>query len=605
MWDFWQYPVIAIDAETTGLVYPRDRAFSFAITTTDMRSGYFDIRRNPEVIDWLNDGFKKFKGLIVNHNIAFDYKMLYQVGIRMPITQLEDTCTRACLINEHLMSYSLDDLSKKYLKEKKVSDIYESLAEIFGGSATRKTQIKNLKDAPPDIVAPYAKRDTELALRLWQWQEQEIEEQGIRQIVDFERSLMPTLIRAQMRGIKVNPDQAYEAMDRLTDQIVPLQDRLEELAGSGFNSNSPKQMREFLKPTQDDSGQWWCKGEKIEATKTGNPSLGADSLRTIDSEETRLILNLRSLIKTRDTFLAGHVLGHEVNGRVYPTINQNKGEDGGTGTGRLSYVDPAMQQIPSRDKVKAAVVKPIFEPDDDMVWVDSDKASFEVRVFAHLVNDQHINDQYQKNPNADFHQMVADLTGLVRNATYSGQPNAKQLNLSMIFNSGNGAIADKMGMSWDWESFTPRGSTELVTYKKAGVEAMEVIENYHRRLPGVKALATKAQRLAENRGYIKTHHGRRIRFPKGYKSYKASGLAIQATAADINKQNWMIIEEVLGGRGHLILNTHDSYSLCLPPDWKEIFQEIKREVENNYPWFRVPLILELSGYGPNWWEAVK
>ena len=167
-----------------------------------------------------------------------------------------------------------------------------------------------------------------------------------------------------------------------------------------------------------------------------------------------------------------------------------------------------MQQIPSRNKKVAAIVKPCFLPDEGQVWVDADMASFEVRVFAHLINNEEIINAYRLEPDLDLHQFVAGLTNLVRNATYSGEPNAKQLNLSMIFNSGNGAIANKMGMPWDWASFLPRGKKDIpenyITYKKAGIEAERIIAKYHRRIPGVKKLADGCKRKAESRGYIYT-----------------------------------------------------------------------------------------------------
>jgi DNA polymerase I-like protein with 3'-5' exonuclease and polymerase domains len=325
----------------------------------------------------------------------------------------------------------------------------------------------------------------------------------------------------------------------------------------------------------------------------------------MDHPAAKLILDLRSMHKMRDTFLGKHVLEHQINGRVYPSINQSKGEDGGTGTGRLSYTNPALQQIPSRNKELAAIIKPCFLPDEGQVWVDCDKASFEVRVFAHLVNNPEILAIYANDPEADFHQMVADLTGLVRNATYSGQANSKQLNLSMIFNSGNGAIAEKMGMSWSWDSFVPRGKQEKdrITYKKAGPRAMRVINEYHRRLPGIKELAEDQKNLALRNGYIETSVGRRLRFPRGYKAYKASGLLIQATAADINKENWVIIEDALGDYGRLLLNTHDSYGMSIDPEWEPHYKRVKKAIERDR--LRVPLILDWNGTGHNWHDALQ
>ncbi len=135
-------------------------------------------------------------------------------------------------------------------------------------------------------------------------------------------------------------------------------------------------------------------------------------------------------------------------------------------------------------------MKQVFLPDEGHSWVDTDKSSFEVRIFGHLVGTKDIVQTFIDDPETDFHQYVADLTGLVRNATYSGQPNAKQLNLSMIFNQGNGTTAEKMEMPWTWESFVPKDSIDgdEVVYKKAGHEAMAVINKYHEKLPGVQKL---------------------------------------------------------------------------------------------------------------------
>ena len=120
----------------------------------------------------------------------------------------------------------------------------------------------------------------------------------------------------------------------------------------------------------------------------------------------------------------------------------------------------------------------------------------------------------------------------------------------------------------------------------------------------MEKLAKECRKTAERRGFIFTEYGRRLRFPKGYKSYKASGLLIQATAADINKHNWTLIDDALGDRGHLLLNTHDSYSMSIDPDHLEsALKDVKDVVEGHQ--LRVPLILDLNGVGKNWWEAVK
>jgi len=595
--------IIAYDTETTGLEWPVDRAFGFSVAV-DGWSGYFDIRETPEAVCWINESRP---ALVICHNASFDFKMSKSAGINLPLERMDDTVIRACLIDEHLHSYTLDDLCWKYLRQKKQAEIYEELAKLFGGRATRNVQMKQISRAPSSVVAPYAIRDAELTLELWKWQKQEIESQGIEKIIEFERRLMPTLIRAEMRGIRVDLEKAELARKDLTVEIDKQQRELDQLVGGPINVNSSPKIKALFKPRLQDGGWYADNGCALEKTESGNPSLDANALRSMEGDRrAELILSVRSLIKTRDTFLGGHVIGSAFVDRVYPNINQNKGEDAGTGTGRLSYTAPAMQQIPSRNKKVASIVKPVFLPEPGHVWVDADMHSFEVRVFAHLVNDQSIIDKYLADPFSDFHQMVADMTGLPRNAAYSGQANAKQLNLSMIFNSGNGAIAEKMGMPWSWESFNGKNG-ESITYKKAGEEAMAVIDNYHQQLPGVKVLMNSAKKRAETRGYVFTKYGRRLRFPNPRFSYKASGLLIQATAADLNKNNWTVIEDQLNDfGGHLILNTHDSYSMSIPEEnWEKAWKQTQNAVQGAYPWFRVPLILEFSGKGANWWEAVK
>ena len=337
-----QHNKIGYDTETTGLLYPHDKVFGFSIATSD-EEFYFDIRETPKAVDWINDEMARYNGIIACHNASFDYSMSSYSGIFLPINQMDDTAMRACLIDEHLFSYKLDDLAKKYLGEEKVSEIYEELAKLFGGLATRNVQMKNIRYAPPELVRPYAEKDARLAYDLHEWQDEEIVRQGIERIVAFETELLPIFIEAQMRGIRVDLEYAQQAMDKLTPEIKKAQKKLNSLAGKEVNTNSTPQVRSLFKPIQNEQGEWFTEqGEPMGKTNSGAPSVNAEFLRASNDEKAKLVIDIRSLLKTRDTFLGKHVLQHAVGDRVYPNINQNKGEDGGTGTGRLSYSGPAM-----------------------------------------------------------------------------------------------------------------------------------------------------------------------------------------------------------------------------------------------------------------------
>jgi DNA polymerase I-like protein with 3'-5' exonuclease and polymerase domains len=193
--------------------------------------------------------------------------------------------------------------------------------------------------------------------------------------------------------------------------------------------------------------------------------------------------------------------------------------------------------------------------------------------------------------------------GVPRNPTKEGGANAKQLNLSMIFNAGKGSIARQLKLPVIDDEFTDDYGKRIKFYR-SGPEGETVISKYHQKIRGVKELAGACTDTANSRGYLFTMFGRRLRFPRKYKAYKASGILIQATSADINKDNWRIIGRILGDRGRMLLNTHDSYSMSIREDkWKGTWKDVKRAIER--PILRVPLILDLNGAGYNWWAAVR
>ena len=609
-----RYPYFSLDTETTGLSYPQDKAFGVSIATPDGKSYYWDIRRESfHFRTWLAFTLDTFKGTIIAHSATFDAKMLLSAGIDPSIGKWDDVAIRACLIDEHLgtlfpwtrgrpKGYGLDTLCKEYTKEEKVGDIYETLADLYGGKATRRAQMPNLHKAEPAIVAPYAKRDAEITLKLWEWQEGEIKIQELQDVCSLEKQTIPYVYEQETTGVRVDLAEADRAIVRVTAEVSILQAKLDGIAGKPLNANSSPQLRELFKP---EDGKL-IDGTPYGTTPKGNPSIDNATLQAMQHPAAKLIIEIRSALRTRDTFLKKHIIGHAHNGRVYPNINQVAGEQGGTKTGRFSYVDPALQQIPNRNKTIAAIVKLCFLPDEGQVWADGDMDSFEVRIFAHLVGQYNskLVHQYIADPDTDLHQWVADLMGIPRNPRADGGANAKQLNLSMIFNSGRGAIAHKLGLPCTEARFRDKFTDKDIKYWKTGPEGDRLINKYHEVVRGVHTLASEVASTALGRGHVRTLYGRHLRFPRGYKSYKASGLLIQATAADINKANWKVVSDTLGDRGRLILNTHDSYSMSIQEDAvEEAWKDVKHAVESEHK-LRVPLKLSLTGTGKNWWEAV-
>lgn len=607
------YEQVAIDCESTGLEWARgDKAFGVSIALPNGYSEYYDLRKDLKAFQWLREEVPQIRRP-VNHNISFDIHMLRTVDIRIDPKVAECTQIRAALINEHLMSYSLDSLASKYLGENKVDDIYAELAALFGGKPTRKAQAPNFHRAPESMMRRYARVDAELALKLWQWQEEEISRQDLRQVWELEMRLQPHVIASESVGIRIDEELANQRVKDIDRIVQQTQKELNRIAGFEVNPNPSGSIKRLFEPYKE-GDQWYAKdGTPIDTTDAGQPSLGKEALKKIKHPAAGLILKARKLMKTRDTFISGHILANAVDGYVHPNINQTKGDNGdgteGTGTGRLSYTRPALQQIPSRDKEVAALVRPIFLPDPGQKWTYGDLDQHEFRIFAHYANPKSLIDAYAANPDLDMHQIVADMTGMPRSAPEAGGANAKQINLAMVFNMGGGELASQMNLPYHWETAMFDGEREERRFKKAGDEALEVMETYYRAVPGVREVARRAGSLAKSRGYVKTMYGRKIRFPGGMFTYKASGLVYQGTAADFNKRNICEIAEYIESEcphNRFLLNIHDEYSMSMLDEGDitvRHLREMKRLVQDKG--LRVPIRIDFGGLAANWWEATR
>lgn len=609
------YPIVCPDTETTGLHWYRDKAFGIALAAWDgehIHSGYWDLREKPRIVELLQDQLPKCKR-VINHNMKFDAHFLLNEGIAVPLDRIECTSVRAALINEHEKSFSLDALGEKYVNHHKVN-IYGELAEMFGGKPTREAQMKNLHRAPASLAGKYAIEDPVIAIELWLHQEKQIAEQDLHQIWSLERRLTPVLIEMERRGVRVDEERARRGLEESGRIVAAAQDALYKLIGD-VNVNSPKQMRELFgaKKVEADNGRGynWVTdtGFILEVTDSGNGSIDKDALIELEKRGDKRashIMTARRMLKAQQ-FMRDHIIGHAVGGRVYPNYNQTRGDnDLGTGTGRFSIDDPALQQIPKRDKEIAAIVRACFIPEDGHEWTCADWEQKEFRWFAHFAKDPKILKVFNDDPSADYHQVVADITGLPRNARHAGDPNAKQINLGLVFGMGQGEMAYQMGMP-----YTTRWSEkDQREWRNAGPEAIEIFDKYHTAIPGVKKLLSQASSIARSRGYVKTIFGRHIRFPGGKYTHKAGGLVFQGSSADCMKYKMVELHPYCKEHGiDMLLSVHDELDFSNPIGLEPQKGEIKRVLETfdgvECPiQCRVPILSEMKS-GPNWWEASK
>lgn len=569
--------------------------------------------------------------LWVNHHIKFDYHMMREVGVRVPLERISCTLIRECILDEDQYDYSLDSVAFRRLNKRK-EDIWPFLAGLYGGNPTRDAQIANLSRAPYELVARYANMDSALALELWEAQQSEIRAEDLEVVDALEQELMGVVIEMEQGGVKADLDRAEQSVKALDTEVRLNQRLLDDIAGGPINVNSAPQVKKLLGVHKAEDGTWRTKdGVLLEPTESGNSgSLRTEKLYQSSLPEATLVAEIRSMIKARDVFLTKYVLGMNHKGYIHASINQTRTEEGdGTYTGRFSITEPALQQIHKRNKRMAAVVRSCFIPDDGCEWVCFDWSQKDFRIFAHYVNDPAINKVYADNPAADFHRVTSDITGLPRDRDQkTGGANSKQMNLGLVFGMSAGRMAKEMHLPYTMrgtcrtrdcrrttdQAICPNCGAAVRLYFNAGPEANSLFDIYHHNIPGVNRLKESVRSVAQSRGYIMTQLGRRLRFPNRDNAYKAAGILFQGQAAESMKAKMCELAQFIRAyREHIRfkLVVHDEFDLSmrigrpshLDTDLKHILETF--EGTGRYPLrYRIPILADY-GVGVNWYEASK
>lgn len=599
---------IGLDYETTGLRYwmPDFRVIGVSVATMDGQGWYWDFRESPNVVSWLRDLLVGRK--VIAHNAQYEVQCTRVLGIDTRKVDWYCTMVGQCLIDEHLLSYSLINVAKHNAIDSRKDEHLDSIRNAMGWGSNQEV-MQRFAEIPPSIVAPYGISDAVDAVNIYKAHHKEIERQNLEDVVRLEMDLLPVLADMSWYGVRVDLEAAHAAIPVLDVKEQQLQREVDEIVGQPFNVNSTPQIRDFFKPEQVNRFQWkLTDGTIVGPTKGGTgPSLDQNAMREIKHPLAKKILDLRKTIKLRDTFIRGHVIGSaDPDGYVHTSFNQTRNDaDAGTVTGRLSSTDPALQQITKRDKDNATILRSMFLPDPDSLWLCADYSQVDFRCAAHLQNDPNVIAAYVDNPRLDYHQVVSDMTGIPRNPAYAGAPNTKTINLGLSFGAGQGKLAMMMGMPYELRE--TRGKMTYV----GGPEANEIFDLYHRKLPSTKTFMKRAESVAKDSGYVKTQIGRRLRFPRGVGTHKAAGLLYQAYAADLHKAGLVMVDKTIRDYGlpaRLMLSVHDEIGVSMPQD-----DSVRDEIVKWYTYFnaeqspikmRVPIIAS-ADYGVNWFEASK
>ena len=308
-------------------------------------------------------------------------------------------------------------------------------------------------------------------------------EEDCQQIFNLETDLFPCLVDMRYLGVRVDVTKASQLKKELTRREERLIHQIKIDTGIETQIWAARSIQKVFEKLN-------LPFDKTE--KTGAPSFTKNFLSVHEHPTIKMIAEARKINKVNTTFI-DTILRHEHKGRIHAEINQIRSDDGGTVTGRFSYSNPNLQQIPAKDPETGPLIRSLFIPEEGCKWGTFDYSQQEPRLVTEyalrfkLASVNEIADSYDHNPNADFHQLVADMAKIPRSQ-------AKVINLGLFYGMGKAKLEAELGVSKD--------------------KAKELFDIYHSKVPFVKQLTNKLMTAAQRNGKIKTILNRKCRFPK-------------------------------------------------------------------------------------------
>jgi DNA polymerase-1 len=538
----------------------------------------------PDAVwSWLRSELNGFRGEITGANTnLYDLDGLQLQGVKPWGARLRDIQWAEPLLDENSLSYSLNSLAEKYLGKTKQTTLLDNKYGPKWIQATREVH--------PAHIEQYVFGDIDLPGEILDQQLQKLQSENLLKLYDLECRLAPMLLYMRNRGVRVDLEKAKTLSLQMQEQILDLEAQMEEMLGFAANyrpSDSLIKAFEHLKI-------------KFPLTEKGNPSITNDFLRTVKHPFAQLVSKARELDKINGTFIQGYILDSHINGRIHCEFHPLKraDEEGSRGTvsGRFSSTHPNLQNIPVRTEL-GRMIRELFIPEENYSWWSLDYSQIEYRLLVHFAvvakcKDAKIAQQmYIKDPNTDFHKMVAELTGLDRKP-------AKNLNFGLVYGMGKAKLARTLGLD--------------------DIAAAEVFEIYHGRAPFIKELFNKAMNKAQKTGWVKTILNRRARFDEWEPAFRGSGdqrarthkslnRILQGSAADLIKLAMLKIWDsgILyeGGPINCSLTVHDELNGSFEPSerGRKALKEVQNLMENAIR-LKVPVLTEM-GQGSNWGQA--
>ena len=592
--DLRQYDEIAVDLETrdpdlkikgSGSVIGNGEVVGIAVAVPG-RKFYFPIAHGSgsnmdkkRTLEWFKDTMAS-NAIKIFHNAMYDVCWIRQMGIKIN-GLIVDTMIAASLIDENRFAYTLNALSWEYLGHGKNEAALNEEAKSRG--LDPKADMWKL---PPMYVGAYAEKDAELTLELWQKFKSEIIQQDIESIFNLETDLFPCLVDMRFKGVRVDADRAAALKVQLQEQEKNLLLEIKKETGIEpqiWAARSIAKVFDKLSLTYD------------KTEKTESPSFTKNFLSNHNNKFVKKIAEAREINKAHTTFI-DTILRFQHKGRIHAEINQIRSDLGGTVTGRFSYNNPNLQQLPARNKDLGPMIRSLFLPEKGCTWGCFDYSQQEPRLVVHYAtlhkfpSVYDVVDAYKDDVDTDFHQTVAEMANIPRSQ-------AKTINLGLFYGMGKTKLQAELG----------------VTKEKA----KELFDQYHNQVPFVKQLMNSASNRAQSHGQIRTLLGRLCRFHlwepnmfgmhkamshedalrehgpgiKRAYTYKALNKLIQGSAADMTKKAMVDLYKE-GIVPHI--QVHDELDISVDGNADKIKEIMESAVE-----LEVPNKVDYES-GPNW-----
>tara|TARA_R100001443_G_scaffold14024_2_gene23947 strand:- start:5214 stop:7073 length:1860 start_codon:yes stop_codon:yes gene_type:complete len=589
---------IAVDLETydpflltsgPGWATGRGHIVGVGVATKDWK-GYFPIRHEgggnldeAVVLRWVKNTLSSPKREVIFHNALYDVGWLRREGVEVK-GEILDTMFAAPIVDENRYSYSLDSLGQTYCGEKKDESLLQDAALAWGINPKSEMYKLNSK-----YVGPYGEQDAALTLKVYHKLKEELKQQGLESIYSLECKLIPLLIEMRWRGVRVDEEKADKISKDLSLKEQKLLVEIKRKYGEDVNLWANASLQKVF----DKNNLPYPRTEK------GMASFQRQWLENHEHDLPKMIVQARKFNKARTTFIEKMISEHSYNGRIHAEAHPLRNDSGGTVSGRFSYSNPNLQQVPARDPEIGNLIRSIFIPEEGCQWGVFDYSQQEPRLTVHYANQLGLigaEDAVKayRDKNADFHQIVADMAKIPRKQ-------AKNINLGLSYGMGKEKLIRELGLD--------------------DAEAQTLLAQYHEKVPFIRGIQDHCTRVALDRGYIRTLAGRRCHFDlwehkydksvplpleeakikygdtlKRSFTYKALNRLIQGSAADMTKLAMLGLWEE-GIVPHV--QVHDEVDISIEDN--EQAAKVSRIMENCVE-LAVPLVVDTE-LGPNWGET--